>query len=350
MLGLATSNIIGVWGSCVRVAVGGNCFSSFQRLLPTLFCGYAWGMVVPLKPPKEWFKYPDGGIPTDKRLTITPEGRVYGYVALWDTCHAGLDECVRPPKGSPSDYGYAHQGETETIEGELVATANIGGGAGHAPYDSNAAPEFYENTSTQLMRVRYGEDDNGLWFSGALWPDASELDIAKIRASPISGDWRWKASWRHTNDGGYDFAGACLVNIPGYPMSNAGSVALGDGVMNTIAASSVGARILQDTGGNIIAVYNNNGGNVMSCGNNGDCGCGKKNDSVVAAPAVEAGDEVEATPTDDDVEQPKLPTDSVNEDIAALVNSVQELGSRIQAVEELLHQVIAARVADNLAS
>lgn len=192
-------------------------------------------MEIPINPPAEWFDHP-GDIPTDKRITITPEGRVYGYVSLWDTCHAGMPGCVKPPKGSPSNYGFAHQGETMTANGTLIATANIGGGAGHAPIDHGAPADFYENTSTQLMRVRYGEDDKGLWFSGALWPDVTELDVARIRASSISGDWRWMNSWRQTA-AGYDFAGACFVNIPGFPMANAGDVALSDGEMRNIAAS-----------------------------------------------------------------------------------------------------------------
>lgn len=192
-------------------------------------------MDIPVNPPADWFEHP-GDIPTDKRITITPEGRVYGYVSLWDTCHAGMPGCVKPPKGSPSNYGFAHQGETMTADGTLIATANIGGGAGHAPIDHGAPADFYENTSTQLMRVRYGEDANGLWFAGALWPDVGELDVARIRASSISGDWRWMNSWRQTA-AGYDFAGACFVNIPGFPMANAGDVALSDGEMRNIAAS-----------------------------------------------------------------------------------------------------------------
>lgn len=192
-------------------------------------------MDIPINPPADWFEHP-GDIPTNKRITITPEGRVYGYISLWNTCHAGLPGCVKPPRGSASNYGYAHQGETMTAEGDLIATANIGGGAGHAPLDHGAPPQFYENTSTQLMRVRYGEDETGLWFSGALWPDVNDLDVARIRASSISGDWRWMGSWRDTGSG-YDFAGACFVNIPGYPMANAGDAALSDGEMRNIAAS-----------------------------------------------------------------------------------------------------------------
>jgi hypothetical protein len=188
-----------------------------------------------------------GGIPTDKRITIEDNGRVYGYVALWDTCHVGLGGCVKPPKGSPTDYQYAHQGETVANDGSVVRTAVIAGGGNHAPVNMEKAfvPAYYENTGTQLMRVRYGEDENGLWFAGALWPDVSELQIAQIKASSVSGDWRWHAAWRET-DSGFDLAGACFVNIPGYPMPTEGSVDSRAGRMRQLAASMGSGWIVTD--------------------------------------------------------------------------------------------------------
>lgn len=334
-------------------------------------------MKIPLKPPAEWFDHP-GEIPTDRRITITPEGRVYGYISLWNTCHAGLPGCVRPPKGSPSDYGYAHQGETETEDGTLIATANIGGGAGHAPIEHGAPPEFYENTSTQLMRVRYGEDENGLWFAGALWPDVNDMDVAKIRASSISGDWRWMSSYRETKGGAYDFAGACFVNIPGYPMASAGDVALDAGMMQNIAAS-MHAQMAQDASGNILAMYapaEPVKEEPMTCG--GQCKCGGENvtaaadekcpcgkmaanecncdgKNVTAAVDVEVEDEASTEDATEDaaegeVEQPKLEVETQNEVISALAAGMQELSARMTGIEEMLAQLAAAKMAENLAN
>lgn len=196
-------------------------------------------MAFPIDPPKEWFEAPKEGIPTDKRITVGPDGRVFGYIALWNTCHVGMQGCTRPPKGSPSDYDYAHQGETLTAEGELIKTAVIAGGAGHAPVDMKTAnvPEYYENTGMQLMRVRYGEDSNGLWFAGALWPHVEELQVAQIRASSLSGDWRWHAAWRRSG-GQFDFAGACMVNIPGFPIESENGINDRNGQPYALAASA----------------------------------------------------------------------------------------------------------------
>lgn len=204
-------------------------------------------LTIPVNPPAEWFQPPAQGIPTDKRITIEASGRVYGYVALWDTCHVGMGGCTKPPKGSPTDYNYAHQGETLTADGSMIRTAVIAGGTGHPGQDvAVPVPDFYANSGKQLMRVRYGEDANGLYFAGALWPEATDLEVAQIRASAVSGDWRFHAAWRHTPSGGYDFAGSILVNIPGYPMPNgydAGSVA---GRMRAIAASAGEGWILSE--------------------------------------------------------------------------------------------------------
>lgn len=334
-------------------------------------------MEIPLKPPADWFDHP-GEIPLDRRITITPEGRVFGYISLWNTCHAGMPGCVKPPKGSPSDYGYAHQGETETADGALIATANIGGGAGHAPIEHGAPPEFYENTSTQLMRVRYGDDEHGLWFSGALWPDVNDMDVAKIRASSISGDWRWMSSYRKVLGGAYDFAGACFVNIPGYPMASAGDVALSAGDMQNIAASFA-ARMTQDSNGNILAMYApaetveeetmtcggqcKCGGEVVTAAADEKCPCGKvaasecncDGKNVTAAVEVEVEDETSAEEAAEDaaegeVEQPKLDVESQNDVISALVAGMQDLAARMVGIEEMLAQLTAAKMAENLAN
>lgn len=240
---------------------------------------------IPLHPPKSWFSPPESGIPVDKRITIEADGRVYGYIATWDTCHVGLAGCTRPPKGSPTDYEYAHQGETMTADEGLIATAVIGGGAGHAPMDMETAavPSYYDNTGTQLMRVKYGEDQHGLWFAGALWPNVEDLQVEQIRASSISGDWRWHAAWRKTGDGGHDFAGACLVNIPGFPMRSSSSVGDRSGRPFALAASALTDDELIVSDGEVFDSINADieGGDMSDCdGNCTDCTCSKADDEA----------------------------------------------------------------------
>jgi len=147
-------------------------------------------------------------------------GRVFGYVCPKNSCiltaavlGQQTDECFTAPP-SPTQYRDAHPGHTETLEGTELRTANIGGGVNH--YDAGpftAAVDHYANTASQLMRVRYGEDKYGIWAAGAMWPDLSERQVAMIRASALSGDWRWRPEY-----GAYDMAGSQLVNNPGFPL------------------------------------------------------------------------------------------------------------------------------------
>jgi hypothetical protein len=216
-----------------------------------------------------------------------------------------MEGCVKPPKGSPTDYDYAHVGETITSDGETIKTAVIAGGIPH-PNDqvpADMVPNIYANTGHQVMRVRYGQDNNGLWFAGALFPNLDEHEVATIRASALSGDWRWQAQYRKTGGGAYDFSGAIMVNIPGYRVEADG---LGAGRSETIMASSNPTKdnmATEETHEPIIA-----GGE--SCG--GGCGCGgdKKQEapaedttnneqlaSLIAAAVVKALDEREQTVT-----------------------------------------------------
>lgn len=159
-------------------------------------------------------------MPPDTHCVIEDSGRVFGYVTHWNRCLLdGGTECWKATS-SPSQYALAHCGDTLTAEGTLVKTANIGGGSGHAPGTNGAtsAARWYQDTSTQLARARYGEDEHGIWFAGALWPDVSAEDIARLRASGLSGDWRWIG-----DEGHYDFIGSCMVNVPGLPLYRAAS-------------------------------------------------------------------------------------------------------------------------------
>lgn len=180
----------------------------------------ALAIATPLAPPRSWFEKPDWLAPLQKLTIVTdgPEaGRVAGYVAPWDQCLLdGGNDCWTVP-ASPTSYLAAMQGDTMTAEGDLIPSANIGGGVNHARVSENftGAVRHYENTASQLMRVQYGEDEHGVWFAGAAWPEVldSPRDVAMIRASAVSGDWRYKRELR-----AYDMTGVQLVNSPGQPL------------------------------------------------------------------------------------------------------------------------------------
>lgn len=186
---------------------------------------------IPLYPPVEWFTPPDT-MPKDAGCIVEADGRIYGYLCHWGSVLMdGSSDRWTPPR-SRNGYGYAHTGDTIVENGETIKTANLGGDFGHAPQgagDLAATQDFYENTQTQLARIRYGEDEHGVWFAGACWPSVSELDMAKLRASARSGHWCAVGDWRDVSSGraGYELVGACLVNVPGLKYQRADRAASG---------------------------------------------------------------------------------------------------------------------------
>jgi hypothetical protein len=165
----------------------------------------------PVAPPKGWFDDPK--LPGPTPLHITDDGRVYGHVAVWDTCHVGIgDSCVKPPK-SLTSYAYFHTGEVATDDGSRVAVGRLTYGGGHAQPNLGyrAAAEHYDQTSNVGALVRAGEDQYGIWVSGTLAPEADDAAVRAMRAAPLSGDWR-------RIGGNLEMVAALHVNTAGFPI------------------------------------------------------------------------------------------------------------------------------------
>lgn len=167
----------------------------------------------PVAPPAGWFVNPELDAPTP--LTIDKDGRVFGHLATWRTCHTGFGSCVKAPK-SRANYAYFHTGEVITQEGESIPVGRLTLGGGHADtrLGFRAAMEHYDNAGACVAIARAGEDKHGIWLAGALTPETDELKAAALRRHPPSGDWR--------NVGGnLELIGALAVNTPGFPVPRA---------------------------------------------------------------------------------------------------------------------------------
>lgn len=165
-------------------------------------------------PPEEWFADPQLSGPTG--LTVDDDGRIYGHLAVFGTCHTAFsDNCITPPR-SATNYGYFHTGEIVTASGNRIAAGKIVIGGGHAAPHAGwrASASHYERTSSTAAVVRAGEDSYGIWVAGALVPGATPAQIAALRRSPLSGDWRRIA-------GSMELVAALAVNIPGFPIPRA---------------------------------------------------------------------------------------------------------------------------------
>ena len=175
----------------------------------------------PARPSRAWFETqePPGKMP----LTITEEGRVYGHLATWDSCHTGfLPSCVPPPK-SASNYARFHVGEIDTDDGVVnvgvLMQSDLGGHADRR-LSASAARIHYDKTGMVGAYLRVVDGQHGIWAAGVLNPDLSDAQAEamrrKLRLHPPSGDWR-------PMDGGYELICAFSVPVPGFntPRANA---------------------------------------------------------------------------------------------------------------------------------
>jgi hypothetical protein len=105
-------------------------------------------------------------------------------------------------------------------DGSRVRTGKISLGTGHAQLGlaAGAAKEHYDNTGSAVADIVVGEDNYGIWFSGAVRPDVDDTSIRAFRASAVSGDWR-------TIGGGLEMVALLAVNTPGFPVPRANLVA-----------------------------------------------------------------------------------------------------------------------------
>lgn len=165
-----------------------------------------------IEPPKAWFANP--GLQNKTPLTVEPNGRVYGHIAAWGECHRDFTgrECVLAPR-SRKGYEPFHLGTVYTAEGDPVRVGKIVMDTRHADIGLGytAAAVHYDNTGDEIAVVRAGEDEFGVWVAGSVIPEATPAKVAKLRRSPISGDWR-------RVDGNLELTAALAVNVPAFPV------------------------------------------------------------------------------------------------------------------------------------
>lgn len=185
----------------------------------------------PQQPPQEWFDNPSLNDVTP--LTVTEDGRVFGHLAVWGTCHtAYTGQCVEPPH-SPSGYAYFRTGAVLTAEGSEIPTGVITLDTLHANDRLSPAQTLahYEHTGRGTVDVSAGEDVFGIWVAGALRPGVTPDQIRALRASPLSGDWR-------RIGGSLELVAALAVNVPGFPVPRPKGL-VASGVMQSLVASGM---------------------------------------------------------------------------------------------------------------
>lgn len=145
---------------------------------------------IPLAP-ADWFRNPHLEAPTP--LTVRPDGRVFGHLALWGKQHRGVDGPLVPPRNVDPNYGQFRLGSVNLDDGTECPTGNLTVDCGHAPLraSARAAAAHYDDTGSQAAQVAAGNDEHGVWVAGWVSPYAKPEQIYALRASALSGDWRW---------------------------------------------------------------------------------------------------------------------------------------------------------------
>ena len=185
-------------------------------------------------PPSDWFDPPSLKGPTP--LTVARNGRVYGHAALFDSCHLGYKECMKPPR-SRTNYAHFLIGEVFASGCDCedgIPTGPITLGTSHADLYAtpSAARSHYDNTGLAVADVNVGEDEFGIWVAGALRPGVTDSQIRALRGSALSGD------WRHIG-GGLELVGLLAVNVPGFGIPRV-AAGLEAGVQTSLVAAGIG--------------------------------------------------------------------------------------------------------------
>lgn len=186
-------------------------------------------------PQSAWFENPNLSEPTP--ITITADGRVFGHAALWGTCHVGYrDRCVTPPH-SKSQYSYFNVGSVITADAKTVHVGRMTAGTNHAAIEFGAQPakDHYDNTGWAAAFVHAGEDQHGIYVAGTVSPTATPDQIAVLRASSISGDWR-------AIGGALEMVGVLAVNTPGFPIPKARAGLVAGAQVSLIASGLCGCE------------------------------------------------------------------------------------------------------------
>jgi hypothetical protein len=198
---------------------------------------------IPSVPPASWYENPNLTAPT--AITVTDDGKIFGHLAPWGTCHTGFrDSCVTAPK-STTDYAYFTIGSTavecddcDDKKVSEIRTGVITLGTLHAGQKLNgrAALSHYENTGAAVADVAAGEDTHGIWIAGALRPTVTEKEVRELRGAALSGDWR-------RINGNLELVAALAVNTPGFPVIRASAFVAEDGEqMSLVAAGALVAK------------------------------------------------------------------------------------------------------------
>lgn len=179
---------------------------------------------------------PDGGLAVPFTVVERDGWRwCFGHAARFGQCHVGYPGCVTAPESATS-YAHFHHGHVLVEGGERVATGPLTVSTDHADAWLFApdARDHYANTGLAFADVRASNGGLGVWVSGLVRAGVTDQQLAVVRASSLSGD------WRDTGDPDLEFIGALAVNVPGFPIARQLAAAAGVALQPALTAATTG--------------------------------------------------------------------------------------------------------------
>jgi len=205
-------------------------------------------MEIPDLPPVEWFAEPRDE-PEIGAITVTDEGRFFGYLAPKNVAHRGIrDKRVTVPMGNV-DYGVWMNRVTIADDGRggfaRIATGPITMDCGHASASPRvvgaARREHYDNSCSIVATVCVGENSRGVWIAGAVLPDVTPDQIRRMMACQLSGDW----GPHREKPGKRELAGALLVPVPGFPKRSNAFMSMKAGQLDRVTVPLRFGRVMK---------------------------------------------------------------------------------------------------------
>jgi hypothetical protein len=224
---------LGYWPSQHKKMLGGHAGETVEATVEDCDeCSQSVVLVAAAAPVLPAAAFADPGLAGPTALTIDGE-RVFGHLALWDTCHIGFGEkvCVTAPH-SQAQYAYFTTGTVLTDAGR-IPVGQITMNTGHASHEASArsAAAHYDHTGAAVADVAVGEDAHGIWFSGVLRSGVTDAQRHALEAAALSGDWRGIR-------GNLELVAALAVNVPGFPVPRV-SLAASGGQQTALVAAGI---------------------------------------------------------------------------------------------------------------
>lgn len=119
-------------------------------------------------------------------------GRVFGHIATWQTCHVGYaDVCVTAPKDESGAYAAFNRFPVETEDAGTVWAGRITVGGRHAPLELAVSDttKVYDGKAV-AAHVRAYTDAHGIVVAGPIELPEDSPHRAALDRRKVSGDWR----------------------------------------------------------------------------------------------------------------------------------------------------------------